>query len=51
MLAKRLPVVARLEGRVAPGYTVHGRIVVEPESVSVRGPPTCSMPTPRRPPR
>lgn len=38
MLAKRLPVVARLEGRVAPGYTVHGRIVVEPESVSVRGP-------------
>jgi len=38
VLARRLAVVPRLEGRVAPGYTIYGRIVVEPESVSVRGP-------------
>lgn len=38
LLARRLPVLASTTGRVAPGYTVHGRVVVEPDSVSVRGP-------------
>ncbi|MFH1144442.1 MAG: CdaR family protein [Candidatus Eisenbacteria bacterium] len=38
VLVKNLQVAPRIAGRVAPGYTVHGRIVVEPESVLVRGP-------------
>lgn len=38
LLVRRLGVVARVGGRVAPGYTVHGPTVVEPDSVLVRGP-------------
>jgi hypothetical protein len=38
LLVRRLGVVPRTSGRVAPGYTVHGRVQVEPESVLVRGP-------------
>lgn len=37
VLTKKLAVVPKVGGRVAPGYTVHGRIVVEPESVLVHG--------------
>ncbi|MBP6874983.1 MAG: hypothetical protein KBD56_02835 [Candidatus Eisenbacteria bacterium] len=38
VLRKKLAVVPRVGGRVASGYTVHGHIVVQPESVLVRGP-------------
>ncbi|MBM3316476.1 MAG: YbbR-like domain-containing protein [Candidatus Eisenbacteria bacterium] len=38
LLARRLPVRPATVGRVAAGYTVQGRVVVEPESVLVRGP-------------
>jgi len=37
LLLERLPVVPRVTGRVAAGYTVHGRTVLEPDSVVVRG--------------
>ncbi|MCK4413682.1 MAG: hypothetical protein KAY32_09065 [Candidatus Eisenbacteria sp.] len=38
LLVCRLGVVPRVGGRVAPGYTVHGPTVVEPDTVLVRGP-------------
>jgi len=38
LLVRRLGVVPRVGGRVAPGFTVHGPTVVEPDTVLVRGP-------------
>jgi YbbR domain-containing protein len=36
--SRRLPVEARLEGRVPPGFIVHRRVVSAPDSVVVDGP-------------
>jgi hypothetical protein len=38
VLVRRLAVLPTTTGRVAPGYTMHGRIVAEPDTVVVRGP-------------
>lgn len=38
LMMRRLPVVARVTGRPAPGYIRFGRVVAEPESVDVGGP-------------
>ncbi len=38
LLIRRLPVVPSVTGRVALGHTIQGRVIVEPETVLVRGP-------------
>lgn len=38
LLTRRLPVTPMVEGREAPGFIEFGGVIVEPESVDVRGP-------------
>ncbi len=38
LLVKRLPVVPNITGRPAAGFVTAGRIIAQPESVTVRGP-------------